>query len=151
MNSLKLNSDEFINNIVNKVDTDEHIKELVSEKNKIVSRLNTIDSIIIRLYEDLVEEKLSGSNYQKMLDKYQDEQKKLNSQLIEIESKLTQKNKTEANIETFKQIARKYIDFDEFDLKLSDNFVNIVNADGVTVTAETERTAEELKNSIRIK
>lgn len=43
-----------------------------------------------------------------MLDKYQDEQKKLNSQLIEIESKLTQENKTEANIETFKQIARVY-------------------------------------------
>ena len=37
-----------------------------------------------------------------MLDKYQDEQKKLNSQLIEIESKLTQENKTEENIETFK-------------------------------------------------
>ena len=63
MTSLKLNSDEFINNIVNKVDTDEHIKELVSEKNKIVTRLNVIDSIIIRLYEGLVEEKLSGSNY----------------------------------------------------------------------------------------
>jgi beta-mannosidase len=44
-----------------------------------------------------------------------------------------------------------YIDFDDFDLKLSDNFVNIVNADGATVTAETERTAEELKNSIKIK
>lgn len=82
--SLKLNSDELINNIVNKVDTDELIKELVSEKNKIVTRLNTIDSIITRLYEDLIEEKLSGSNYQKMLDKYKDEQKKLNSQLIEI-------------------------------------------------------------------
>ena len=63
MKSLKLNSDEFINNIVNKVDTDEHIKVLVSEKNKIVTRLNVIDSIIIRLYEGLVEEKLSGSNY----------------------------------------------------------------------------------------
>lgn len=75
MKSLKLNSDEFINNIVNKVDTDEHIKVLVSEKNRIVTRLNVIDSIIIRLYEDLVEEKLSGSNYQKMLDKYHDEQK----------------------------------------------------------------------------
>ena len=45
MNSLKLNSDEFINNIVNKVNTDEHIKVLVSEKNKIVTRLNTIDSM----------------------------------------------------------------------------------------------------------
>lgn len=43
MKSLKLNSDEFINSIVNKVDTDEHIKVLVSEKNKIVTRLNTID------------------------------------------------------------------------------------------------------------
>ncbi len=42
-----------------------------------------------------------------MLDKYQDKQKKLNSQLIEIESKITQENKTESNIETFKQIIKK--------------------------------------------
>ena len=68
--------------------------KLICLKNKIVTRLNIIDSIIIRLYEDLVEEKLSGSNYQKMLDKYQDEQKKLNSQLMEIDSKLTMENIT---------------------------------------------------------
>lgn len=138
MQSLKLNSDEFINNIVNKVDTDEHIKVLVSEKNKIVTRLNTIDSIIIRLYEDLVEEKLSGSNYQKMLDKYQDEQKKLNSQLIEIESKLTQENKTEENIETFKQIARKYIDFDELTPEIINNLISHITVSHVKVINGTK-------------
>ena len=125
MTSLKFNSDEFINNIIEKVDTDEHIKSLVSEKNKIVTRLNTIDSIIIRLYEDLIEEKLTGSNYQKMLDKYQAEQKKLNSQLIEIESKLTQENKMEESIETFKQIARKYIDFDELTPEIINTHITI--------------------------
>ena len=138
MRSLKLNSDEFINNIIDKVDTDEHIKVLVSEKNKIVTRLNTIDSIIIRLYEDLVEEKLSGSNYQKMLDKYQDEQKKLNSQLIEIESKLTQENKTEENIETFKQIARKYIDFDELTPEIINNLISHITVSHVKVINGTK-------------
>ena len=138
MNSLKLNNDEFINNIIDKVDTDEHIKVLVSEKNKIVTRLNTIDSIIIRLYEDLVEEKLSGSNYQKMLDKYQDEQKKLNSQLIEIESKLTQENKTEANIETFQQIARKYIDFDELTPEIINNLISHITVSHVKVINGTK-------------
>lgn len=102
------------------------------------SRLNTIDSIIIRLYEDLVEEKLSGSNYQKMLDKYQDEQKKLNSQLIEIESKLTQENKTEANIETFKQIARKYIDFDELTPEIINNLISHITVSHVKVINGTK-------------
>lgn len=138
MKSLKLNSDEFINSIVNKVDTDEHIKLLVGEKNKIVTRLNTIDSIIIRLYEDLVEEKLSESNYQKMLDKYQDEQKKLNSQLIEIESKLTQENKTEENIETFKQIAKKYIDFDELTPEIINNLISHITVSHVKVVNGTK-------------
>ena len=124
MQTLKLNSDEFINNIIKKVDTDEQFKKLVSEKNKIVTRLNTIDAIIIRLYEDLINEKLSGSNYQKMLDNYQDEQKKLNSQLSEIESKLTQENKTEANIEMFKQIAKKYIDFEELTPEIINNLIS---------------------------
>lgn len=41
-----------------------------------------------------------------MLDKYQDKQKKLNVQLKGIENKLTQENKLEVNIDTFKQIAK---------------------------------------------
>lgn len=138
MTSLKLNSDEFINNIIEKVDTDEHIKSLVGEKNKIVTRLNTIDSIITRLYEDLVAEKLSGSNYQKMLDKYQDEQKKLNSQLMEIESKLTQENKTEESIETFKQIARKYIDFEELTPEIINNLISHITVSHVKVINGTK-------------
>ena len=59
-----------------------------------------------------------------MLDKYQEEQKKLNSQLIEIESKLTQKNKMEESIDTFKQIARKYIDFDELTPEIINNLIS---------------------------
>lgn len=86
----------------------------------------------------LVEEKLSGSNYQKMLDKYQDEQKKLNSQLIEIESKLTQENKTEANIETFKQIARKYIDFDELTPEIINNLISHITVSHVKVINGTK-------------
>ena len=88
--------------------------------------------------EDLVEEKLSGSNYQKMLDKYQDEQKKLNSQLVEIESKLTQENKTEANIETFKQIARKYIDFDELTPEIINNLISHITVSHVKVINGTK-------------
>lgn len=53
----KLNSDEFINNIINKVDTDEYIKTKVYKKNKIITRLKTIDSVIIKLHEDVIEEK----------------------------------------------------------------------------------------------
>lgn len=127
-----------VSNIIEKVDTDEHEKDLVSEKNKIVTRLNNIDSIIIKLYEDLVEEKLSGSNYQKMLDKYQDEQKKLNSQLIEIESKITQENKTEENIETFKRIARKHIDFDELTPEIINNLISHITISHVKVINDTK-------------
>ena len=111
MTSLKLNSDEFINNIIEKVDTDEHIKALVSEKNKIVTRLNTIDSIITRLYEDLVAEKLSGSNYQKMLDKYQEEQKKIVS---EIETLKNLQKEEDSTIENYKLLKEKVNEFLEF-------------------------------------
>ena len=68
-----------------------------------------------------------------MLDKYQDEQKKLISQLIEIESKLTQENKTEANIETFKQIARKYIVFDELTPEIINNLILHITVSHVIV------------------
>ena len=60
------------------------------EKNKLLVRLRKIEKIVIKLYEDLIEENLSSSNYQNMLDKYQEEQKEINNRLNEIEDKFAQ-------------------------------------------------------------
>ena len=68
-----------------------------------------------------------------MLDKYQNLQNKLSSQLTETESKLTQENKTKANIETFKQIARKYIDFDELTPEIINNLISHIIVSHVKV------------------
>lgn len=66
------------------------------------------------------------------------EQKKLNSQLIGIESKLTQENKTEANIEAFKQIARKYIDFDELTPEIINNLISHITVSHVKIINDTK-------------
>lgn len=73
-----------------------------------------------------------------MLDKYQDEQKKLNSQLIEIESKLTQENKTEVNIETFNKTAREYIDFEELTPEIINNLISHITVSHVKVSNSTK-------------
>ena len=44
-----------------------------------------------------------------------------------------------------------YIDFEDADLVLSDNFFDITDKNAYTVTAVTDKKAEELANSIRIK
>ena len=80
---------------------------------------------------------VSGT-YSETIDKYQDEKMKLNSQLIEIESKLTQENKTEAHIETFKQIARKYIDFDELTPEIINNLISHITVNHVKVINGTK-------------
>lgn len=73
-----------------------------------------------------------------ILDKYQDEQKKLNLQLMEIENKLTQENKTEDNIETFKQIARKYIDFEELTPEIINDLICLITVSHVKIINGTK-------------
>lgn len=44
------------------------------EKAKIKSRLNTLNQLVMKIYEDLVDEKLSNDNYNLLFSKYQNEQ-----------------------------------------------------------------------------
>jgi hypothetical protein len=43
-----------------------------------------------------------------------------------------------------------YLDFDGFDAVLSDNFFEITNGEAYAVTAQTDRSAEEVEKALRI-
>ena len=101
-----------------------------------------------KVYDDALNEIIDGETSSKMIKEYQEEQKKLNSQLIEIESKLTQENKTEANIETFKQIARKYIDFYELTSEIINNLISHITVSHVKII--NGKNLEKLRLSISL-
>ena len=43
-----------------------------------------------------------------------------------------------------------YLDFDGFDVVLSDNFFELANGEAYTVTAKTDRSAAELEQAVEI-
>lgn len=49
-------------------------KNSYEKKAKIKSRLNTLNQLVMKIYEDLVDEKLSNDNYNLLFSKYQNEQ-----------------------------------------------------------------------------
>ena len=66
-----------------------------------------------RLYEDYVCEQLDMGNYHKLLGEYQAEQKTLGEQLKVLESELSRENNQADNLRKLKEIADKFLDFNE--------------------------------------
>lgn len=108
-------------------------KKLVEEKNKLLVRLQKIEKIVIKLYEDLTEENLSSSNYQKMLDKYQEEQKEINNRLKEIEDKFLKNSLNEKNILKLKQALKEYLNFDELTPELINSLIDHITLSHIKV------------------
>ena len=131
--SLNLSDDVFLNNIIEKANTDDELQKLVDEKNKLLVRLQKIEKIVIKLYEDLIEENLSSSNYQKMLDKYQEEQKEINNRLNEIEDKFLKNSLNEKNILKLKQALKEYLNFDELTPELINSLIDHITLSHIKV------------------
>ena len=131
--SLKLSDDVFLNNIIEKANTDDELQKLVDEKNKLLVRLQKIEKIVIKLYEDLIEENLSSSNYQKVLDKYQEEQKEINNRLKEIEDKFLKNSLNENNILKLKHALKEYLNFDELTPELINSLIDHITLSHIKV------------------
>ena len=123
----------FLNNIIEKANTDDELQKLVDEKNKLLVRLQKIEKIVIKLYEDLIEENLSSSNYQKMLDKYQEEQKEINNRLNEIEDKFLKNSLNERNILKLKHALKEYLNFDELTPELINSLIDHITLSHIKV------------------
>ena len=70
---------------------DAHTKELRDEKRELQQaqvRVQKLDTIIQRLYEDNVEGKISDERFSKMSESYEDEQKALQGCITELRSSI---------------------------------------------------------------
>ena len=72
----------------------------------------------------IIEESLSSSNYQKMLDKYQEEQKEINNRLKELEDKFLKNSLNEKNILKLKESLKEYLNFDELTPELVNSLID---------------------------
>lgn len=132
-NSIKKDDDSFINDLISKNTNLDKEKKLDADKVKIERKLDTINKLIKKLYEDYIEGILTADNYQKLVDEYQKEQVELKERLEEIKKYINKKTNEMDNIIKFKEIANKYLDFKVLTTELVNNLIDHIEIGYVKV------------------
>lgn len=91
-------------------------KELAAKKRQLTQaerRIEELDRLFKRIYEDNVNGKLSDSRFQMLSDDYEQEQEELREKLLQLDVEITQQEKQAENIDRFISKVRKYLDLDE--------------------------------------
>ena len=76
-------------------------------------RIEELDRLFKRIYEDNANGKLSDSRFQMLSDDYEQEQEELREKLLRLNEEITQQEEQAENIDRFISRVRKYLDLDE--------------------------------------
>lgn len=86
-------------------------------------RLEDIDKLISRLYEDHVLGTLSDDRYQKMMAGYEEEQERLKTEITVMEELIDQQREDSDNYDRFAALVEKYVDIPELTTAIVNEFV----------------------------
>ena len=86
-------------------------------------RLEDIDTLITRLYEDHVLGSLSDERYQKMMCDYEAEQDRLKTEIAVMEEWIDQQQEDNDNYDRFAALVEKYVDIPELTTGIVNEFV----------------------------
>lgn len=87
------------------------------------ARIQKLDEIIQRLYEDNVEGKISDERFVKMSASYEEEQKGLESRVSELKKLIAAEKENSVNVDRFLSLVRKYTDVKELTAEIIREFV----------------------------
>ncbi|GHU56274.1 hypothetical protein FACS1894132_13510 [Clostridia bacterium] len=104
-------------------DTEKQIKKKTTELGKAERRINELDTIISRIYEDHVAVKLSDERFGKMLAGYEEEQKTLNTTALTRQTEIAELKAKTANLENFMRLVEKVGDITELTEELARMFI----------------------------
>ena len=91
-------------------------KELAAKRRQLTQaerRIEELDRLFKRIYEDNVNGKLSDSRFQMLSDDYEQEQEELREKLLQLNEEIIQQEEQAENIDRFISKVRKYLDLDE--------------------------------------
>ncbi len=77
------------------------------------ARLNVLDKMITKLYEDLIEEKIETATFDRLLQKAQNEQRILRDQIKEAQLRLEDEAQIDENAQAWLEEIRQYADITE--------------------------------------
>ena len=95
-------------------------KRLLSKNER---RIEELDRLFTRLYEDNVLGKIDDERFSQMSAGYTDEQKKLKAEVVKLREFIEAKEQKSSDISHFLQIVRKYEHISEFTPKLMHEFI----------------------------
>lgn len=104
-------------------------KELAAKKRQLTQaerRIEELDRLFKRIYEDNANGKLSDSRFQMLSDDYEQEQEELREKLLQLNKEITQQEEQAENIDRFIGKVRKYLDLDELTPAILNDMVKAV-------------------------
>ncbi|GFH43038.1 recombinase [Lactococcus hodotermopsidis] len=83
-----------------------------------------IDSIIQRLYEDTLTQKLSDERFRKLTTNYEIEQDKLKNELVDMKKELAKHDEQNTSIQQFIKIVKKYTEMTELTTEIVNSLIS---------------------------
>jgi len=108
-----VNNDDFIAELSKNVESADKKEKVLADKSRIETRLRVLDRMLQKLYEDFICEQLEVNNYQKLLMKYQAEQKTLGEQLKTVEAELSKERDQMEGLNKLKETVNRFFNFEK--------------------------------------
>lgn len=104
-------------------------KELAAKRRQLTQaerRIEELDRLFKRIYEDTVSGKLSDSRFQMLSEDYEQEQEELREKLLRLNEEINEQEEQAENINRFIGKVRKYLDLDELTPAILNDMVKTV-------------------------
>ena len=104
-------------------------KELAAKRRQLTQaerRIEELDRLFKRIYEDNVGGKLSDSRFQMLSGDYEQEQEELREKLLRLNEEINEQEEQTENIDRFISKVRKYLDLDELTPAVLNDMVKAV-------------------------
>ena len=104
-------------------------KELAAKRRQLTQaerRIEELDRLFKRIYEDNANGKLSDSRFQMLSDDYEREQEELREKLLQLNEEIIEQEEQAENIDRFIGKVRKYLDLDELTPAVLNDMVKAV-------------------------
>ena len=104
-------------------------RELAAKRRQLTQaerRIEELDRLFKRIYEDNVDGKLSDSRFQMLSNDYEQEQEELREKLLRLNEEINEQEEQTDNIDRFISKVRKYLDLDELTPAVLNDMVKAV-------------------------
>ena len=104
-------------------------RELVAKRRQATQaerRIEELDRLFKRIYEDSANGKLSDSRFQMLSDDYEQEQEELREKLLRLNEEITQQEEQTENLDRFISKIKKYLNLDELTPAVLNDMVKAV-------------------------